>query len=197
MPGSAGDNANATARGSILVVDDDERYRTRLARALTERGYDVIEAADADSALTALPPGHVRPRYAVVDLRMPGTNGLDLVPQLRDRRPDLRIVILTGYGSIPTATEAIRRGAREYLTKPADVDEILFALGIRPDEDAAGADQADSAPTLAVPSLARVEWEHLQRVLNRVDGNISRAARELGIHRRSLQRKLAKLPPRE
>jgi two-component system response regulator RegA len=175
---------------SILVVDDDRVLRERLAKALSERGYDVRSAADYDAALTvarAEPP-----ELAVVDLRMPGGDGLELVRALKQLDEGTRIVVLTGYGSIATALEAVRRGATHYLQKPADADEILAAFGV--EGTAAPAGVRDDHLT---PSLARAEWEHINRVLADCDGNISEAARRLGLHRRSLQRKLQKRPPAE
>ncbi|MFT3787801.1 MAG: response regulator [Tepidisphaeraceae bacterium] len=132
-------------------------------------------------------PSAVRPARVIVDMRMPGTGGLDLIPELVRIDPEMHIVVLTGYGSIATAVEATRRGARDYLTKPVDTEQILAAF----DKDPEGG----NAVTESTPSLARVEWEHIQRILADCGGNISQAARKLGIHRRSLQRKLAKLPP--
>ncbi len=129
-----------------------------------------------------------RPQRAVVDMRMPGGSGLDLVNSLIEINPEMEIVILTGYASIATAIEAVRRGAVDYLTKPADTDQILAAF------EKAHEKTPTAAPESA-PSLARVEYEHIQRVLNDCGGNISQAARVLRIHRRSLQRKLSKYPP--
>ena len=178
--------AEATAR-SVLVVDDDEVFRSRLARAFSERGFDAHGAGDYQSAIEAAQADS--PEYAVVDLRMPGKSGLDLVRALKSLDPTTNIVVLTGYGSIATAIEAVRLGATHYLTKPADVDDILAGFaraGLPPGE----------LPEVQheVPSLARAEWEHINRVLADCGGNISQAARLLGIHRRSLQRKLAKHP---
>ena len=127
---------------------------------------------------------------AVVDLKMPGKSGLDVVRDVLKVHHDLRIVVLTGYGSIATATEAIRLGAHYYLSKPADVDEILKAFSEDPNSGVEVPDD-DYLP----PSLARTEWEHINRVLADCDGNISEAARKLGIHRRTLQRKLYKFAP--
>jgi two-component system response regulator RegA len=179
-----------------LCVDDDAIFRTRLVRALTSRGYPTIEAPDAETACE-LVRKH-KPQRAIVDLRMPGTNGLDLVRDLVAIDPNILVVVLTGYGSIPTAVEAVRRGALEYLTKPADADEILsvFEREREREREPAHEEKPDTPPT-TTPSLARVEWEHIQRVLFDCGGNISEAARRLGIHRRSLQRKLAKMPPFE
>jgi two-component system, response regulator RegA len=171
---------------TILLVDDDETFRKRLARALSERGFVVREAADGEAALVSARAES--PELALLDLRMPGVSGLEVVKALHALDPATRIVVLTGYGSIATALDAVRLGATHYLTKPADVGEILaaFARG----EEEVSTDLAD----LEAPSLARVEWEHIQRVLHDCDGNISEAARRLGIHRRSLQRKLGKNP---
>jgi len=174
----------------LLLVDDDEVFRTRLARAFTRRGYDVRAAADADEAL-ALARAE-SPELAVVDLRMPGRSGLELLRDLRALDPTTRVVVLTGYGSIATAVEAMRLGATHYVPKPADVDEILLAFAraeappLSPDAETVG---------FPAPSLARAEWEHINRVLSDCGGNISEAARRLGIHRRSLQRKLQRYPP--
>jgi two-component system response regulator RegA len=174
---------------SILIVDDDEVFRTRLARAFRERGYDVRTAADAAEALARARDDS--PEMAVVDLRMPGASGLELVRDLKALDPATRILVLTGYGSIATAIEAVRIGATYYLSKPADVDDILagFARGEAPPLDPPPSDYA-------APSLARAEWEHISRVLSDCGGSISEAARRLGLHRRSLQRKLQKYPPR-
>ncbi len=175
-------------RPTLLVVDDDETFRERLARALGDRGLEVRMAGDFTSGLQAAAVDP--PEMAIVDLKMPGRSGLDLVRELRALDASTRIVVLTGYGSIATAVEAMKLGARHYLTKPADADEILAALG-------AGAEE-EVAPGPAVggtPSLARAEWEHIHRVLADCAGNVSEAARRLGLHRRSLQRKLARNPP--
>lgn len=171
----------------LLLVDDDERLRERLARALRDRGYTV---STADSAEAALAPRSERPTHAVVDLRMPGMGGLELTQALVQRDPDLRVVVLTGYGSIATAVDAIRLGAVNYLTKPADADMVLAAFVRGEDEPLA------EAPEYEAPSLARAEWEHIQRVLDDCGGNITRAAKTLGLHRRTLQRKLQTWPPK-
>jgi two-component system, response regulator RegA len=157
-----------------------------MARALRERGHEVRTAASVDEAL-ALASAE-SPEYAVVDLKMPGRSGLDLVAELRALDPGTGVVVLTGYGSIATAVEAVRRGAVHYVAKPADADELLSAFT-----------RVRGAPgpvlTPETPSLARAEWEHIQRVLADCAGNISEAARRLGLHRKSLQRKLNKYPP--
>lgn len=171
----------------FLIVDDDEAFRGRLVKALQSRRLEAHGAASAGEALKVA--AGVRPQAAVVDLRMPGASGLDLVPELAACCPGIQIVVLTGYGSIATAVEAVRRGAVNYLTKPLDADQILAAFDRR--------GTTLPPPRVETPSLARVEWEHIQRTLHDCHGNISRAARKLGLHRRSLQRKLAKLPPTE
>jgi two-component system response regulator RegA len=173
----------------MLLVDDDATFRGRLVKALSARGYEVYDAGDAASAIRVA--SDRRPTRAVVDLKMPGKSGLDLIGDLHALDPAMQIVVLTGYGSIATAVEAVRRGAMDYLQKPVDAEQILGAFERDADETPALPDK----PT--TPSLARVEWEHMQRILADCGGNISQAARKLGIHRRSLQRKLQKLPPLE
>jgi two-component system response regulator RegA len=175
---------------SLLIVDDDEVLRERLARAFRERGFDVRTADGHSTAMDAARADS--PEMAVVDLRMPGRSGLELVRDLRELDPATRIVVLTGYGSIATAIEALRVGATYYVQKPADADDILaaFERGTGPPLEAASTEYT-------APSLARAEWEHINRVVSDCGGNISEAARRLGIHRRSLQRKLQKYPPRE
>lgn len=168
---------------TILVVDDDERFRERLVRAFRERGLIATGAANVDEAISLA--SAESPELAVVDLRMPGRSGLDLVRELKAIDETTQVLVLTGYGSIATAVEAMRLGACNYLTKPADADEILAAFVRKPGE---------AAPAPSVPSLARAEWEHINRVLADCGGNVSQAARLLGIHRRSLQRKLARYP---
>lgn len=179
---------------SLLVVDDDAVFRERLARAFAERGYDVRMAGTGDEAVAAAEAES--PEFAIVDLRMPGMHGLEVVDRLHAIDDTTRIVVLTGYGSIATAVDALRRGAVNYLTKPADVDQILAALRSAGDP----ASPAEALPLGVsmdhVPSLARVEWEHIERVVRDCGGNISKAAKALGLHRRSLQRKLAKHPVR-
>lgn len=172
----------------FLLVDDDAAFRTRLVRALESRGLEAHAASNGAEALELA--ATVKPQAAVVDMRMPGMSGLDLVRELASRHPDMQIVVLTGYGSIGTAVDAVRLGAINYLQKPLDTEQILAAFEKEPDAPLQGS-PADT------PSLARVEWEHIQRVLADCEGNISLAARRLGLHRRSLQRKLGKLPPLE
>lgn len=172
---------------TILVVDDDAVFRSRLTRALESRGFDVHGAGDVEAALALARVDS--PELALVDLRMPGGSGLDVVRGLKAIDATTNVVVLTGYGSIATALEAVRLGATHYLTKPADVDEILTAF-----ERATKEPSGDVAIEHEVASLARAEWEHIHRVLTDCNGNISQAARLLGIHRRSLQRKLSKYP---
>ena len=184
------DSAPIRVPQRYLIVDDDAVFRTRLVRAIASRGYEATAAANFAEAVAVA--RQFKPQAAVVDLKMPGgRSGLDLVNELVQQHPGMPIVVLTGYGSIATAVEAVRRGAINYLNKPLDADQILAAFE-------GEHDHALSAEAVeATPSLARVEWEHIQRVLTDCDGNISLAARRLGIHRRSLQRKLGKLPPLE
>ena len=176
---------------TLLLVDDDEVFRHRLARAFSDRGFDVREADSLASALAVA--GEETPELAVVDLRLPDGNGLEVVRQLKTLDPTTAVVVLTGYGSIATALDAVRLGAAHYLTKPADVDDILagFARGGAAETELPAVEAAPDTP-----SLARVEWEHINRVLVDSGGNISEAARRLGLHRRSLQRKLTKYPVR-
>src|SRR6478736_2751649 len=174
------------AQRSVLVVDDDDVFRTRLGKAFQDRGFEVRTAHDAAQAIRLA--GQDSPEFAVVDLRMPGASGLDVVRELHAINPASVIVMLTGYGSIATAVAAVRAGAVHYLSKPVDIEQILAAFE--------GKSATTPTSAVEVPSLARVEWEHIQRVLSDCDGNISQAARLLGLHRRSLQRKLAKDPVR-
>jgi len=175
---------------AALIVDDDEVFRSRLCRAFLLRGWEAHEAADAATALEKARENG--PDLAVVDLRLAGESGLEVVRGLRSLDATLSIIMLTGYGSIATALDAVKCGADHYLTKPADVEQILAAFEAVSASPAAGMRTPES-----VPSLARVEWEHIQRILADCGGNVSQAARLLGLHRRSLQRKLLKYPPRE
>jgi two-component system response regulator RegA len=169
----------------MVVIDDDDRLRERLASALAERGYRTLTAANRDAALVLA--GAHRIDRAVVDLRMPGAHGLVVVQDLLAMQPHIEIVVLTGYGSIATAVEAMRLGARNYLTKPANAEQIAAAF------DVEAAAVSDELP-FEVPSLAKVEREHIERVLRECRGNVSKAARTLGMSRRTLQYKLAKFP---
>jgi two-component system response regulator RegA len=174
----------ADAPPTLLVVEDDDTLRERLVRAFKERGFLAQGAATASEANGL---SEEAPEYAVIDLRIGDESGLDVLRMLLGKDAATRVVMLTGYGSIATAVEAMRLGAVHYLTKPADADEILAALQ--------RADDASPALSGEPLSLARAEWEHINHVLVSVSGNISEAARRLGLHRRSLQRKLAKYPP--
>jgi two-component system response regulator RegA len=170
---------------TLLVVDDDDAFRETLARAMERRGFAVTVAPGPEEAEAAA--RECTMEYAVVDVRMPGGSGIDLVAKLRSIDDGTRVVVLTGYGSIANAVAAMRSGAVDYLTKPTDAASVEKAL--------LGSGPADGTDD-ALPSLDRVEWEYLQRVLADCDGNVSDAARRLGMHRRSLQRKLAKNAPR-
>lgn len=169
----------------ILLVDDDHVLLQVMAQAFQRRGYETLSA---DSAEAALGSAVAQPcTHAVLDLRMPDGSGLQLIPRLLEVSPGLCIVVLTGYASIATAVDAVKLGAHQYLTKPADVDEIIAAFGHQPGGVAPG---IAAAPT----PLGRLEWEYIQKVLNECEGNISAAAKRLGLHRRTLQRKLQKRP---
>lgn len=173
----------------VLLVDDDVAFASVLARALERRGQPCRHAADGETALRL-----AREPLAgiVLDLKLGQDNGLGLIEPLRERQPEVPILLLTGFASIATAVEAIKRGATDYRPKPVGADDVLRALFGADDE-------GDADPVLPEPAAGpmhpkRLEWEHLQRVLAEHDGNVSSAARALGLHRRSLQRKLAKKP---
>ncbi len=177
-----------TAPGSLLLVDDDATLADVLARALTRRGFVVRVALSVQSALDAVVDW--QPDAAVLDLKLGDGSGLHLVSTLRARFPAIRLLMLTGYASLATAVEAIKLGADDYLAKPVDADQVFTALrGQR-------LLQHDLPPELPedAMSMHRLEWEHIQRVLLEANGNISEAARVLGMHRRTLQRKLLKRP---
>lgn len=167
----------------LLLVDDDEVFCQTMARALGRHGFEVITACRADEALSLAASA----RYGVIDLRIGPDSGLDLIASLRSGHPDMKLVVLTGFASIATAVEAIKLGAIHYLTKPAAAQDIVDAFG----KEAGDAETLISDTPM---SVKRLEWEHLQRVLAEHGGNISAAARALGMHRRSLQRKLQKKP---
>lgn len=171
---------------TLLLVDDDEPFLRRLARAMEKRGFAVEQAetvAEGISAARSRPPA-----YAVIDLRLGDGNGLDVVEVLREVRPDARVVVLTGYGAIATAVAAVKIGATDYLSKPADADDISNAL-LSPD------DQRPPPPENPM-SADRVRWEHIQRVYELCERNVSETARRLNMHRRTLQRILAKRSPK-
>ncbi|EEE38263.1 photosynthetic apparatus regulatory protein RegA [Rhodobacteraceae bacterium KLH11] len=171
---------------SLLLVDDDEPFLRRLAKAMEKRGFEVETAGSvaAGRAVSIARP----PAYAVVDLRLEDGNGLDVVEVLRDKRPDSRVVVLTGYGAIATAVAAVKIGATDYLSKPADATDITNALLTKDDEL--------PPPPENPMSADRVRWEHIQRVYELCDRNVSETARRLNMHRRTLQRILAKRSPR-
>lgn len=171
---------------SLLLVDDDEPFLRRLARAMEKRGFEVetAETVAAGRAIATARP----PAFAVVDLRLGDGNGLDVVEVLREKRPDSRIVVLTGYGAIATAVTAVKIGATDYLSKPADANDVVNALLT---------DDGQMPPPPENPMSAdRVRWEHIQRVYELCDRNVSETARRLNMHRRTLQRILAKRSPR-
>lgn len=170
---------------NVILIEDDEAFRTTLAFALKRRGVRVLEASHANAAM-AFDEDAIE--GIVLDMRLGGESGADSIKALREHWPSARLLILTGYGSIPEALHTMRLGADDYLLKSAGADQILEALR----GNSHGTTRSAPAP---VPSLARLEWEHIQRVLHECGGNVSRTAEVLGIDRRTLQRKLAKLPP--
>lgn len=171
---------------TLLIVDDDKPFLQRLARAMELRGFDVDTAASIAEGLARVETR--APAFAVVDMRLGDGNGLDVVEALRQRRPDARTVVLTGYGNIATAVTAVKLGATDYLSKPADADEVMRAL-VRSNDDRA-------PPPENPMSADRVRWEHIQRVYELCERNVSETARRLNMHRRTLQRILAKRAPR-
>jgi two-component system response regulator RegA len=171
---------------SLLIVDDDAAFRNRLARAMEGRGFTVTLAESVAEGVAAANAS--APAYAVVDLRLEDGNGLDVVEILRKHREDTKIVILTGYGAIATAVAAVKAGAVDYLSKPADADDIENALR--------APEEAKPPPPENPMSADRVRWEHIQRVFELCDRNVSETARRLNMHRRTLQRILAKRSPR-
>lgn len=176
-------------RSQLLLVEDDEVFSRVMSRALEHRGYEVSHAANEQDALKLI--GERQFGYAILDLNLGGHTSLNLIAPLKKSKPDLRILILTGYASITTAVEAIKLGADNYLAKPADADEILAALL---DESQPNAMSEQDSTQMEPMSVRRLEWEHIQKVLNENDGNISETARQLKMHRRTLQRKLQKRP---
>lgn len=172
-------------RPDLLLVDDDETFCLVMAQALGKRGFEVRIAHHVAEGVAAAEQSP--PEYAVVDLNMPGPSGLELVQRLKALDENTRIVVLTGYASVATAVEAIKLGAVHYLAKPADADEVVAAF------ERDSGDSGIAVETRPV-SVARLEWEHIQKVLLECQGNISETARRLGMHRRTLQRKLVKRP---
>ncbi len=176
-----------TPTDTLLIVDDDEIFCSVLSNALGKRGYSVTMTHNVGQAINSFKTS--LPDFAVVDLNMPGESGLELIPKLCKLNPNVKIVVLTGYASITTAVEAIKLGAIHYLSKPADADEIVAGFY---HEDGNPEEPISETPL----SVERLEWEHIQKVLKQCDGNISEAARQLNMHRRTLQRKLQKRPVR-
>ena len=171
---------------TLLLVDDDDIFVKRLAKAMEKRGF-LAETADSVAAGLAIAADHP-PAYAVVDLRLADGSGLQVVEALHAKRPDCRVVILTGYGAIATAVAAVKIGAIDYLSKPADANDIMNALLAK--------SEADPEPPEQLMSADRVRWEHIQRVYEMCDRNVSETARRLSMHRRTLQRILAKRGPK-
>jgi two-component system response regulator RegA len=174
---------------SILLVDDSAILRDRLAEAFQERGFRVSVAGTCDEAVEVFRRNPTE--LAVVDLRMPGRPGVSLIADLKQICPDVQVLILSGFGSISTAIDAVKMGAVNFLPKPADVDDILTAFK----RGGIDVEVPETDEDIPVPTLAQAEWEHIHRVLADCNQNISEAARRLGIHRRSLQRKLRKRAP--
>jgi two-component system response regulator RegA len=170
----------------LLVVDDDKPFLARLARAMETRGFTVRTAESVSEGVAEV--RRAAPNYAVVDLRLGDGSGLDVIKALHEVRPDARAIVLTGYGNIATAVTAVKLGAIDYLAKPADADAVYNAL-------IASADQGDALPENPM-SADRVRWEHIQRVYELCNRNVSETARRLNMHRRTLQRILAKRAPR-
>jgi two-component system response regulator RegA len=171
---------------SLLVLDDDAPLRTRLGRALESRGFEPSLAATVAEALAAVKAAP--PAFAVLDMRLEDGNGLQVVEAIQGARPDARVIMLTGYGAIATAVAAVKAGAIDYLAKPADADDVVRALLALPDQNASPPENPMSAD--------RVRWEHIQRVYELCGHNVSETARRLNMHRRTLQRILAKRAPR-
>ena len=178
--------AGPGADNTLLIVDDDRPFLNRLARAMESRGF-VVEMAESVAEGLARARANP-PAYAVVDMRLEDGNGLDVIEAIRGRKPDCKAVILTGYGNIATAVTAVKLGAVDYLSKPADADDIMAALMRRPEDKAEPPENPMSAD--------RVRWEHIQRVYELCDRNVSETARRLNMHRRTLQRILAKRAPK-
>jgi two-component system response regulator RegA len=172
---------------SLLILDDDEPFRRRLARAMEKRGFDPVIPAESVAEGLAVARSNP-PAYAVVDLRLEDGNGLEVVEALHETRPDSRVIVLTGYGAIATAVAAVKVGAIDYLSKPADADDVEAAFRAKADDK--------PAPPENPMSADRVRWEHIQRVFELCDRNVSETARRLNMHRRTLQRILAKRSPR-
>jgi two-component system response regulator RegA len=171
---------------SLLIVEDDKPFLERLARAMESRGFEVTSCDSVAEGLTQI--AKAAPAFAVVDLRLGDGNGLDVVSALKRKRPEARAIVLTGYGNIATAVTAVKLGAVDYLSKPADADDVVLAL-------LASGNQKSELPTNPM-SADRVRWEHIQRIYEMCNRNVSETARRLNMHRRTLQRILAKRAPR-
>jgi two-component system response regulator RegA len=176
---------NESLSGSLLIVDDDKPFLQRLTRAMEMRGFEVTTAESVAEGLTQMKQNP--PDYAVVDMRLGDGNGLDVIAALKKLRPDARAIILTGYGNIATAVNAVKGGAIDYLAKPADADDVIAALLTK--------DGCKAVPPLNPMSADRVRWEHIQRIYELCGRNVSETARRLNMHRRTLQRILAKRAP--
>ncbi len=186
MTDAAPQELDEVAEKTLLIVDDDKAFQQRLARAMVKRGFETETADGVKEAVTKLSVS--APAFAVVDMRLEDGSGLDVIEALRQYRPDARAIILTGYGNIATAVTAVKLGAIDYLSKPADADDVFAALMRKPDEKAQPPENPMSAD--------RVRWEHIQRIYELCDHNVSETARRLNMHRRTLQRILAKRAPR-
>jgi two-component system response regulator RegA len=171
---------------SLLIVEDDKLFLERLARAMESRGFTVTTAESVSDGLHEVERS--APAFAVVDMRLGDGNGLDVISALKQRRPDARGIILTGYGNIATAVNAVKLGAVDYLAKPADADDVINAL--------LSTEGTKAGPPQQPMSADRVRWEHIQRIYEMCDRNVSETARQLNMHRRTLQRILAKRAPR-
>ncbi|ORU91762.1 MAG: two-component system response regulator [Cycloclasticus sp. symbiont of Poecilosclerida sp. N] len=172
----------------MLIIDDDEVYCSVLCSAFERRGFDVETACNEQQAIEKIEA--FEPEFAVVDLRLEESSGLHLIKRIKEKDKNTKVIMLTGYASIATAVEAVKLGAIQYITKPANADEILAAFEHNEPN-------ASVTPSEQPMSVKRLEWEHMQKVLFECDGNISEAARRLNMHRRTLQRKLAKKPVRQ
>ena len=188
MSSSTGDHpmSSLPQDNTLLIVDDDRAFLARLARAMEARGFDVEAAASVDEGLASL--RRRPPAFAVVDMRLEDGNGIDVIAALKDVRPESRAIVLTGYGNIATAVTAVKIGAADYLAKPADADDVYHAL--------LATTNTKAPPPENPMSADRVRWEHIQRVYELCNRNVSETARRLNMHRRTLQRILAKRAPK-
>lgn len=182
---------NSSSEVTLLIVDDNAVFNDRLCRSLQRKEIKALSANNIDDALRQASANNID--GAIIDLKMERESGLSLIPHIRKEHPECRIIMLTGYASIATAVEAIKLGANNYLTKPANTDEILAAMF----EDEAHSENTADTQSTQIMSVNRLEWEHIQKVLAENQGNISATARTLGMHRRTLQRKLQKHPAKQ